>query len=69
MRGSHKRGPNIASHNEDDENDDPAEEDDDPAQCTEDEISCALHAYGFHVPGPGCPISDPGESGGGWYRQ
>lgn len=64
MRGSQKRGPNIASHNEDDEDDDPAEEDDDPAQYTEDEISCALHAYGFYAPGPGCPISDPAETSG-----
>ena len=60
MRGSQKRGPNIAnSFCEDDEDSDPAEEDDDPGQNSEDEQSSGLYSYGWRPSGPGCPIADP----------
>lgn len=59
MRGSQKRGPNIVSGNEDDEEDDPAEEDDPSGQCDEDEINTNLQAR--WASRPGCSISDPDE--------
>lgn len=63
MRGSQKRGPNIAHDHEDTEDDDPAEEDDHSGQVDEDGINTALgHFFGM---GPGCSISDAAEYGDG----
>ena len=56
MRGPQKRGPNIAGH-EDDEDNDPAEDDGDAADgdFAEDE---AAARFGFIRHGPGCMVSD-----------
>jgi len=51
MRGSQKRGPNIADH-EDDEDDDPS------GQYDEDGVNTGLCA--LMAGSPGCEISDPG---------
>lgn len=68
MRGSQKRGPNIAQMHEDAEDDNPAEDDDPSGQCDEDGIntgSLSFAMHGQHHEGPGCPIADPAEYGDG----
>lgn len=65
MRGSQKRGPNIAPI-EDAEQDDEPEEDDPSGQHDEDGINTARYSYGCQHDGPGCALSDTGigDSGG-----
>lgn len=59
MRGSQKRGPNIARTHEDVEDDDPAEEDDHSGDIANEDEPEGFAQFRGEL-GAGCPISDPG---------